>query len=391
MELADIDIDMLTKSDDFEEFIAELEATEANISEELFKYWTTNNNIKIKFRIDKKEEFDSYSNNKIVERILDIRVGNQRTGVSLPLENRSKGFNWFFSFLVWFRKIQEDINATYILLLDEPGLNLHAKAQNDLLKFLSDLSNKYQIIFTTHSPFMIKTDQLNKVRTVFEKRDGTTISDSVQEKDPNTLFPLQAALGYDLAQNLFVSSKNLLVEGIADLTYISIISAVLEAKGKEGLNQDITIVPVGGADKVVTFISLMRGNKLKIACLLDTFTEQSAKRRLKNMVAKKIINENNILFYHEVLKRDFADVEDLFDISDYIILYNGEFNKKFAKNDFDEEKSFLSQLKDKNEGKDFNHYRLANFLAKNINNISLSEKTLENFENLFKMINIKFD
>lgn len=391
MELADIDIDMLTKSDDFEEFIAELEATEANISEELFKYWATNNNIKIKFRIDKKEEFDSYSNNKIVERILDIRVGNQRTGVSLPLENRSKGFNWFFSFLVWFRKIQEDINATYILLLDEPGLNLHAKAQNDLLKFLSDLSNKYQIIFTTHSPFMIKTDQLNKVRTVFEKRDGTTISDSVQEKDPNTLFPLQAALGYDLAQNLFVSSKNLLVEGIADLTYISIISAVLEAKGKEGLNQDITIVPVGGADKVVTFISLMRGNKLKIACLLDTFTEQSAKRRLKNMVAKKIINENNILFYHEVLKRDFADVEDLFDISDYIILYNGEFNKKFAKNDFDEEKSFLSQLKDKNEGKDFNHYRLANFLAKNINNISLSEKTLENFENLFKMINIKFD
>ena len=353
MELADIDIDMLTKSDDFEEFIAELEATEANISEELFKYWTTNNNIKIKFRIDKKEEFDSYSNNKIVERILDIRVGNQRTGVSLPLENRSKGFNWFFSFLVWFRKIQEDINATYILLLDEPGLNLHAKAQNDLLKFLSDLSNKYQIIFTTHSPFMIKTDQLNKVRTVFEKRDGTTISDSVQEKDPNTLFPLQAALGYDLAQNLFVSSKNLLVEGIADLTYISIISAVLEAKGKEGLNQDITIVPVGGADKVVTFISLMRGNKLKIACLLDTFTEQSAKRRLKNMVAKKIINENNILFYHEVLKRDFADVEDLFDISDYIILYNGEFNKKFAKNDFDEEKSFLSQLKDKNDGKDF--------------------------------------
>ncbi len=391
LELADIDIDMLTKSDDFEEFIAELEATEANISEELFKYWTTNNNIKIKFRIDKKEEFNSYNNNKIVERILDIRVGNQRTGVSLPLENRSKGFNWFFSFLVWFRKIQEDINATYILLLDEPGLNLHAKAQNDLLKFLSDLSNKYQIIFTTHSPFMIKTDQLNKVRTVFEKRDGTTISDSVQEKDPNTLFPLQAALGYDLAQNLFVSNKNLLVEGIADLTYISVLSAILEAKGKEGLNQDITIVPVGGADKVATFISLMRGNKLKIACLLDTFTEQSAKRRLKNMIVKNIINENKILFYHDILKRDFADVEDLFDISDYIYIYNGEFNKNFAKEDFDEGKSILSQLKDKNEGKDFNHYRPANFLAKNINNISLSEKTLRNFGNLFKMINTKFD
>lgn len=316
LELADVDIDTLTKSDNFEEFIAELEATEATISEELFKYWTTNNNLKIQFRINKKEEIDNYSNSRIVERILDIRVQNQRTGVSLPLENRSKGFNWFFSFLVWFMKIQEDRNSTYILLLDEPGLNLHAKAQNDLLKFLSDLSKDYQIIFTTHSPFMIETDKLNKVRTVFEKKDGTTISDSVQEKDSNTLFPLQAALGYDLAQNLFVSSKNLLVEGIADLIYISILSAVLEAKGKKGLNEDITIVPVGGADKVATFISLMRGNNLKMVCLLDTFTEPSAKRRLENMVVKNIIKKNKILFYHDILERDFADVEDLFDISD---------------------------------------------------------------------------
>lgn len=390
LELADIDIDTLTKSDDFEEFIAELEATEAIISEELFKYWTTNNNLKIKFRINKKEKIDSYNNNRIVERILDIRVENQRTGVSLPLENRSKGFNWFFSFLVWFMKIQEDRNATYILLLDEPGLNLHAKAQNDLLKFLADLSNNYQIIYTTHSPFMIETDKLNKVRTVFENKDGTLISDSVQEKDPNTLFPLQAALGYDLAQNLFVSNKNLLVEGIADLTYISIISAVLEAKGKEGLNQDITIVPVGGADKVATFISLMRGNKLKMVCLLDTFTEQSAKKRLENMIVRNIIKENKVLFYHDILKRAFADVEDLFDVSDYIYIYNHEFNTNYEKNDFNPDNSILSQLKDKNGGKDFNHYRPANFLAKNISDISLSEKTLENFEKLFKVVNSKF-
>lgn len=386
LELADIDIDTLTNSNDFEEFIAELEATEAIISAELFKYWTTNKNLKIKFRIDKKEE----NNNRIVERILDIRVENQRTGVSLPLENRSKGFNWFFSFLVWFMKIQEDRNSTYILLLDEPGLNLHAKAQNDLLNFLADLSNDYQIIFTTHSPFMIETDKLNRVRTVFEQQDGTLISDSVQEKDPNTLFPLQAALGYDLAQNLFVSNKNLLVEGIADLTYISIISAILEAKGKESLNHNITIVPVGGADKVATFISLMRGNTLEMVCLLDTFTDQSAKKRLENMVTKNIINKNNILFYHDILERKFADVEDLFAISDYIKLYNGEFNKSYTEKDFDEGESILCQLKEKNEGKDFNHYRPANFLAKNVSVISLSEITLENFENLFKMVNSKF-
>lgn len=389
LELADIDIETLTKSDNFEEFIAELEATEAIISAELFKYWKTNKNLKILFRIDKKEETDGYNSTRIVDRILEIRVQNQRTGVSLPLENRSKGFNWFFSFLVWFMKIQEKRDTTYILLLDEPGLNLHAKAQNDLLKFIFDLSNDYQIIYTTHSPFMIETDKLNKVRTVFEKKDGTTISDSVQEKDPNTLFPLQAALGYDLAQNLFVSKKNLLVEGISDLTYLSIISTILETHGREGLNSEVMIVPVGGADKVATFISLLRGNKLELVCLLDTFTDQSARSRLNNMVAKQIIKENNILFYHDVIQSEHADIEDLFLKSDYVDLYNKTFDVEIDSTTLTDG-SILEQLRALNNGESFNHYRPANYLAKNIQSITLSNESLDNFEKLFKLINKLF-
>lgn len=384
LELADINLEKVRDSDDFEEFIAELEATEAIISDELFKYWKTNNNLKIKFIIDKVENKDYY-NQTIIDRILKIRVSNQRTGVSLPLENRSRGFNWFFSFLVWFKKIQEDRNNTYILLLDEPGLNLHAKAQNDLLKFISDLSNDYQIIYTTHSPFMIDTNSLNKVRTVYETQDGTVISDSVQEKDPNTLFPLQAALGYDLAQNLFVSKKNLLVEGISDLIYLSIISNLLQDNGREGLDADITIVPIGGADKVASFISLLRGNKLKMLCLLDTFINQSAEKRLNNMVSKKIIRKSNILFYHDILNSEYADIEDLFKKEDYINLYNGAFESNVDVN-IVKNGPILNQLKKLNNGS-FNHYSPANYLAKNINKVDISEETLDNFEKLFKTIN----
>ena len=269
--------------------------------------------------------------------------------------------------------------------MDEPGLNLHAKAQNDLLKFISDLSNDYQIIYTTHSPFMIDTNSLNKVRTVYETQDGTVISDSVQEKDPNTLFPLQAALGYDLAQNLFVSKKNLLVEGISDLIYLSIISNLLQDNGREGLDADITIVPIGGADKVASFISLLRGNKLKMVCLLDTFTNQSAEKRLNNMVSKKIIRESNILFYHDILNSEYADIEDLFKKEDYINLYNGAFESNvdlsIVKNG-----PILNQLKKLNNGS-FNHYSPANYLAKNISKVDISEETLDNFEKLFKTIN----
>ena len=221
----------------------------------------------------------------------------------MDFEERSNGLKWYLNMFI---QIMSETNSTdienYIILIDEPGVYLHINAQKEVLKLFEDFATKNnQIIYTTHSPFMIETDKLNKVRTVFEKKDGTTILDSVQEKDPNTLFPLQAALGYDLAQNLFVSKKNLLVEGISDLTYLSIISTILEENGREGLNSEVMIVPVGGADKVATFISLLRGNKLELVCLLDTFTDQSAQSRLNNMVAKQIIKENKILFYHDVI------------------------------------------------------------------------------------------
>lgn len=390
LELADIDVSKVIQSDNFEDFIAELEATQAIISDELFNYWSTNKNLEILFQIDKVEETDNRNNTRIVKRVLDIRVKNSRSGVSLPLGNRSKGFNWFFSFLVWFKKIQENKDCTYILLLDEPGLNLHAKAQNDLLRFLNDLSANYQIIYTTHSPFMIESSKLNHVRTVVEKEDGAHISESVQEKDPNTLFPLQAALGYDLAQNLFVSPKNLIVEGIADLVYINLVSGTLLANGRKGLKDGITIVPVGGADKVATFVSLLRGNELDMVCLLDTFVDKSAKQRLENLVAQQIIKDKKIVFYHDILGTSHADIEDLFSATDYITFYNGAFSKKLSANDIDKSKPILPQLEKKGGGKKFNHYSPANFFAKNITSITLSSNTLDNFEKLFEKLNKLF-
>lgn len=390
LELADIDTENLVKADSYEDFKAELEATQAIISEELFKYWSTNQNLRIQFDIDKIEKSDSSNNRRIVDHVLDIRVENLRSMVSLPLANRSKGFNWFFSFLVWFEKIQENKDCPYILLLDEPGLNLHAMAQHDLLRFIEDLSHEYQIIYTTHSPFMIESDKLQRVRTVLEKQDGTHISDCLQEKDPNTIFPLQAALGYTIAQNLFVSEKNLLVEGIADLVYLNILSNTLSDMGRTGLKNNITIVPVGGADKIATFISLLRGNDLNMLCLLDTFTDQSAKARLDNLIAQNIIKDKRIMFYHDVLKVSFADVEDLFSDADYVSLYNGAFSKQIAQSDIDSTKPIMKQLKNKNGGKDFNHYTPANCLAKNITTIALSDETLDNFESLFRAVNKLF-
>ena len=394
-ELADINIDDLIHSKDFEDYKAELEATEVNITDELFKYWTTNQNLDIEFDIDKIVKQDPDGNKRIVEHILDIRVKNQRSKVSLPLKNRSKGFNWFFSFLVWFKKIQEDKDSNYVLLLDEPGLNLHASAQNDLLKFIEDLSKKYQVIYTTHSPFMIDPPHLERVRTVVETDNGSRISDSIQEKDPNTLFPLQAALGYDIAQNLFISKNNLLLEGTSDLIYLQVMSGVLENDKRKHLREDITIVPVGGLDKVSTFVSLLRGNKLGIVCLLDSYLDSKSKAKLEDLIKQNIIKRQNIKFFDEFIdKYPKADIEDLFAKEEYLKLFNSAFNehKDIQISDLNSKINQIILQINKHLGIDrFNHYRPANQLAKKgVDGSYFQKETLDNFEKLFITINKLF-
>ncbi|MCB9311097.1 MAG: AAA family ATPase [Lewinellaceae bacterium] len=407
-ELADIDVEELIGAENYEDFKAELEATQATITEELFKYWETNKNLEIVFDIDKRQETEErtvtnpqtrrqekVTDVKIVEHILDIRVKNRTLGVSLPLKNRSKGFNWFFSFLVWFKKIQEDQNNNYILLLDEPGLNLHATAQSNLLKFLNDLSKDYQIIYSTHSPFMIKSESLNKVRTVLETDKGSVVSDSVQEKDPNTLFPLQAALGYNIAQNLFISHKNLLVEGVSDLIYLQSMSSIVENAGKEGLKSDITIVPTGGLEKVATFISLLRSNELQIICLLDSFTDAKGKAKLENLIVQKIINQKNIRFFHEFLdNRKRADIEDLFAKKDYLTLFNEAFNEYADIKDADlntDIEAIVIQINQHLSIPHFNHYRPANQLVKKgLSAKDFDQQTIDNFAKVFAEINKLF-
>ncbi|MDC7242395.1 MAG: AAA family ATPase [Sphaerochaetaceae bacterium] len=378
-DLAGIEYDDILSADSFESFLADLEATSNSITDDIFEYWTTNNeDLEIKF------EIETISNS---QKILDIRVRNNKHRVTLPLRNRSKGFNWFFSFIVWFSKIQSDSN-NYILLLDEPGLNLHASAQNDLLRFIDDLSEKYQIVYTTHSPFMISSNKIDRVRTVFDSKEGTKISETIQEKDPDTLFPLQAALGYDIAQNLFISKFNLLVEGPADLLYLSTISSILESTGRESLREDITIVPVGGLDKVTSFISLLRGSKLDIVCLLDSFNNSKGKQKLDNMVKQKIIKDKNIIFFDEFTTYSKSDIEDLFEKSEYLILFNETYSEFDIKEEQIDDNPILNQINRIIKKDRFNHYLPAKtFISRKDLDSLISEKTLVRFENVIKKVN----
>jgi predicted ATPase len=117
--------------------------------------------------------------------------------VEVNLDERSRGFQWFFSFYITFFADAKGAGDA-ILLLDEPGLHLHARSQTDLLAhFEQDFGN--QIIYTTHSPFMVPTHRLDAVRTAsMSEAAGTTVSNKAQG-DAHTLYPLQAAIALSRA------------------------------------------------------------------------------------------------------------------------------------------------------------------------------------------------
>ena len=78
-------------------------------------------------------------------------------GVEIELDQRSEGFQWLVSFFVVFFAEAASNHKNAILLLDEPGLSLHALKQKEFRKTVSRLSEENQTIYTTHSPFLVTT------------------------------------------------------------------------------------------------------------------------------------------------------------------------------------------------------------------------------------------
>lgn len=233
--------------------------------------------------------------------------------VEVNLNERSRGFQWFFAFYITFSADTKGGDASgSVLLLDEPGLYLHAKSQGDLLRhFENDFSN--QILYSTHSPFMVPTHALDSIRTVSISEDsGTTVTND-PAGDSRTLFPLQAALGYDLAQSLFVGPNNLVVEGVTDYWYLSSVGSHFADSALLTLNPEITMTPAGGAQKVSYMVALLTSEDLNVLVLLDS--EKDAKSTKDELVKNKLIAQQNVLFVGESFPTApaEADIEDMLD------------------------------------------------------------------------------
>ena len=335
------------------------------------------------------------------------RVEDTKHMVSTAFGTRSRGFVWFFSFLAWYSHRCRK-NENLILLLDEPGLSLHAKAQGDLLRYFEEqLKPHHQLIYTTHSPFMVDSTHFDRVRIVQdlsiepnsddlpEEQQGTQVITEVLEATPDSLFPLQGALGYEIYQTLFVGPKSLVVEGVSDLLYLQTISALLQSRGKDGLSPDWTITPVGGSDKVSTFVALIGAQKhLNVAVLIDY--QKKDQQNIENLYKKKLLKKQQVLTYANFVGGNEADVEDMFDAEFYLTLVNSEFGSSLTVDDLPEGPpriiSSLEQHFENNSlpnGAKFNHYRPARYFSENIGSLEseLTNLQLDRFQQAFDDLN----
>ncbi|MCH2307147.1 MAG: ATP-binding protein [SAR202 cluster bacterium] len=395
--VAGIELVDLSDQTSFEFVTAQLEAAAINISSEVFRFWNQSDQLRVQFSLGAANPNDPAPLNR--GSILHFRIWNDRHQVSVGFDQRSKGFVWFFSFISYFAHLRMEEEANLILLLDEPGLNLHAMAQADFLKFIEErLATKSQVIYTTHSPFMIDSNNLQRVRMVQDLVDrGTIITRDTVSNDPDTVYPLLVRLSYETAQTLFLAPHCLMVNSSADLVYIQVLGELAAAQGKTRLDPRWVVIPVGGANNLPTFVSSLGERYMSVAVLMDV--SPGHRKLLDGVNSNEHVRRDSPIKWVQVTRTRDADVEDLFDPQFYLKLVNAAYSRELdepltMKSISESNPKILQRIetffrKSNIAGGTFEPHRPAEYLLNNYHTLQfeIDESTVDKAVQLFDRVN----
>lgn len=406
IELAGLRLEQLINPSRTQELKNRLEAAGNKLTQRILDYWSQNKHLQMRFDVRPaapQDPSEMRSGTNIWGEVYD-----QRHCVSTSLGTRSRGFVWFFSFIAWHSQVQRS-GERVILLLDEPGLTLHARAQADLLRFFEEeLKPNHQVLYSTHSPFMVDAAHFERVRIVQDRsiesngdlprgEQGSKVLSDVFAASDDSLWPLQGALGYDLHQTLFVGPCTLVVEGAADLLYLQAMSALLEREGRTALDDRWTITPAGGSSKVPTFVALLGAQKgLTIATLLDM--QASDAQRIEDLYKQKLLAKKNVVTFAEFTGGGEADIEDMLGVELFVTVVNSEYAKDLiaplGAASLPPGKRVLTRVEKQLEAQPlrqgkFSHYRPARYFAEYAERLrpSMAPEMLDRFDALFTRLN----
>jgi predicted ATP-dependent endonuclease of OLD family len=303
-----------------------------------------------------------------------LRLGVKESGKTTMFkpEQRSKGFQWFLSFYL---RLNAERDETNIILIDEPGLYLHAKAQRDVLKVFEKISEESPIVFSTHSPYLVDAHRLDRVRLVIkDDRKGTRLENKIHKgADIETLTPIITAIGLDVTQEFSITGKhNVLLEGISDYYF-------LQALRRYVSMNDVKFIPCVGAQKIPQLVSLLIGWDLGFVAVLDNDTE--GKKIAKELREKLSVEDARITL---VAEQDGQSIEDLFTPDDF---------NSFVLNGIKNDNPGISNskfLKDKKIDKVLLAKKFFERVDGDKASVALSENTIKAFKRVFERINAGF-
>ncbi|MHA2263640.1 MAG: prenyltransferase/squalene oxidase repeat-containing protein [Candidatus Thorarchaeota archaeon] len=323
---------------------------------------------------------------------------------------RSEGFRWYLSFFIYFLEETKMRLKDSVILLDNPGWPLHPSGKKDVLSILERICGSNQIVVATHSPFLIDKAKLYRIRIVKREADfGTKVYEKYWDSIHDAFEMVRVAIGADISDSLFGSKNNLIVEGFSDKLYIQAVAKYLGGKGKKSLNlDDVTIIGVGGADKVSYLLCWLLAEKCNTLAILDSDSKGNKVHKDMKGGDTEIVVGRDILKLDEIprLKGKNIEMEDLFDEEFYNLAVNRTY-KEFFNNRLHKPEVSLDEISSKGSltkryQRFFKDNSLGGFdkirVAQEIMRI-LSKKKVEsfdsgsnvkNFQGLFTKVKAKF-
>ncbi|HTV46990.1 MAG TPA: AAA family ATPase [Phycisphaerae bacterium] len=263
----------------------------------------------------------------------DITDKTQKT---YTFKERSSGLRYFLSYYIQAKAIEKASKAaSNIVLMDEPDSFLSIAGQRNLMAVFDSLvrghgSGNFQLVYTTHSPFLIHRNFPKRIRLVRkgDAEEGTQLVDKARER---RFDPIRSALGIELSQTLFMGAINIVTEGASDQFFIaeSIRFFASETAASDLINlNEVVIVSAESSSGVYKLISSSQwaDESIPTAIVLLDF-DDGGRTELKRLTGQirntpKILDNDTIIFVNKFLdsKQQDCDVttEDLVPTSLFI-------------------------------------------------------------------------
>jgi predicted ATP-dependent endonuclease of OLD family len=272
-----------------------------------------NHKIKINFELS---HYDHTNPEKSGKPFIEFWIKDEQE--RLYPKQRSRGVRWFLSFFLELKATAMDKSQhNKVLLIDEPGVSLHARAQEDVLKVFDDIKERIQIIYTTHSPHLIDVNKLYRIlavqRAIEDDMKSETLvysARSLKSATADTLSPIYSTMGARLSQQEIIKSfNNVIVKDLASFYFLKAIVALT------GFEKECYFLPASGADSIPMMVNILIGWGIDYIILNFGNVEERAVH--EQLTMEQYDNKIDLAKKQMLFMDEYQDTEDLFSTIDF--------------------------------------------------------------------------